>query len=256
MLIVNADDLGRRAEDTDGALACHRLRCITSASAMMFMADSSRAAALTRDGELPIGLHLNLSERFTAAALPGGLRAAHDRICSFLTRSRYAPVVYHPLLRGDFEYVVEAQFEEFGRLYGQEPAHVDGHQHMHLCTNVLMQHLLPLGVRVRRSFSFGPGEKSALNRRYRARVDHALAQRHPLTSHFFSLTQQMTHSRLDAVFTLARDCDVELMIHPAWRHEFDVATSDAFVAEVVGSQQRASASRPRSASGRAGVTSR
>jgi chitin disaccharide deacetylase len=247
MLIVNADDLGRRAEDTDRTLACHRRGCLTSASAMAFMADSARAAALTSHRELPIGLHLNLSERFTAAGVPTRLRDAHDRICGFLTRSRYAPVLYHPLLRSDFARVVEAQFDEFRRLYGREPAHVDGHQHMHLCSNVLLQHLLPQGMKVRRNFTFGPGEKTSLNRRYRALVDRALARRHPLTACFFSLSQQMARSRLDTVFALALEADVELMIHPAWQHEFDVVTSDAFIAEFDRANARAPAFRTLSA---------
>lgn len=229
MLIVNADDFGRRVDDTDRALACHRRGCLTSTSAMAFMADSDRAAALAAQCGLPIGLHLNLSEHFSAMGVVASLRAAHDRICSFLKAGRYAPVLYHPLLRRDFTHVVEAQFEEFRRLYEREPAHVDGHQHMHLCTNVLLQCLLPRGIRVRRNFSFGPDEKSRINRRYRAHVDQALAGRHPLTTHFFSLSQQMARSRLDAVFDLSRHSDVELMIHPAWQHEFDVVMSDSFL---------------------------
>ena len=44
MLIVNADDLGRNITATDNILCCHARRRVSSASAMMFMADSERAA--------------------------------------------------------------------------------------------------------------------------------------------------------------------------------------------------------------------
>ncbi|CAM5798273.1 ChbG/HpnK family deacetylase [Rhizobacter fulvus] len=229
MLIVNADDLGRRPQDTDSALACHARGRIDSASAMVHMADSERAAGLARAADLRVGLHLNLSEPFTADVHPQ-LRASHARVCRFLRSSKYALLLYRPFLADDFARVVDAQFAEFQRLYGREPAHVDGHQHMHLCTNVLWQRLLPEGVRVRRSFSFAPGQKSALNRLYRALIDQTLARRHLLVDQFFSLSQQLSAARLDAVAALARDRDVELMAHPAWRLEYDYLMSDAFAA--------------------------
>lgn len=229
MLIVNADDLGRRQEDTDSALACHARGRIDAASAMVYMKDSQRAAELARAADMPVGLHLNLSEPFTAEA-SSQLRASQERVCSFLRSTKYALLLYHPILAGDFTRVVDGQFAEFSRLYGRVPAHVDGHQHMHLCTNVLMQRLLPAGARVRRSFSFAPGEKGLLNRRYRKWVDRSLARRHRLTDQFFSLSQQLNGRRLDAVAALARDGDVELMVHPAWRHEYDYLMGDAFAA--------------------------
>lgn len=229
MLIVNADDLGRRREDTDSALACHARGRIHSASAMLHMADSERAAELARAAGLTVGLHLNLSEPFTADAEPK-LRASQARVSSFLRSNKYALLLYNPLLAADFARAVEGQFAEFRRLYGREPAHIDGHQHMHLCTNVLVQRLLPERSRVRRSFSFAPQQKSRLNRWYRARVDRALAGRHHLTDAFFSLSQQLNGARLDTIATLSRCNAVELMVHPAWRPEYEYLMSDAFAA--------------------------
>jgi predicted glycoside hydrolase/deacetylase ChbG (UPF0249 family) len=230
MLIVNADDLGRSRAETDSVLACHARGRIDSASAMVCMVDSERAANLAQHAGLSVGLHLNLSEPFTTSGVDQKLRTSHERICRFLRRSKYALLMFHPLLVGDFARVVEAQVELFRRLYGRDPAHIDGHRHMHLCTNVLLQRLLPDGVRVRRSFSFTPGEKSFLNRGYRACIDHALARRHRLTDQFFSLSQQMKCSRLDRVLALASKGDVELMVHPVWRHEYEYLMSDAFAA--------------------------
>src|SRR5262245_3430518 len=96
MLIVNADDLGRDTRATDTAIACHARGRITSASAMVFMADSARAATMATDAGLTTGLHLNLSERFTAPDVPAGPCKAHESICRFLSASRYALVAYHP----------------------------------------------------------------------------------------------------------------------------------------------------------------
>ena len=65
MLIINADDFGRSVAETDAALRCYVAGRITSVSAMVFMADSERAAELAKEKELDVGLHLNFTERFT-----------------------------------------------------------------------------------------------------------------------------------------------------------------------------------------------
>ena len=228
MLIVNADDLGRSRDETNATLFCYSRGRISSTSAMVFMADSARAAELAADTGISTGIHLNLSERFTAPAAPAQLRESHDRICRFLRRNKYALIAYNPLLVGDFATVIHAQFDEFRRLYGRDPAHIDGHQHMHLATNVLWQGLLPAGVRVRRSFSFSKGKKGALNRWYRARVDAALARRHATVDFFYSLTSCLGDTNLGDVLAAARTSTVELMVHAAWPKEFEFLMSDDF----------------------------
>ena len=66
MLIINADDWGRSLAETDAALECYKAGRITSASAMVFMGDSERAAELAKENKLDVGLHLNFTDRFTA----------------------------------------------------------------------------------------------------------------------------------------------------------------------------------------------
>jgi chitin disaccharide deacetylase len=228
MLIVNADDLGRNQAATDAILSCQAQRRITCASAMVFMADSERAAQLALGSGLETGLHLNLSERFSADGVPARLRAAHDSVRRFLTAGKYALLVYNPFLSARLRLVFDAQYAEFLRLYGRPPSHLDGHQHMHLATNLLVQRILPAGAKVRRSFSFLPGEKSALNRRYRAFVDRRLARRHRLTDRFFSLAQHLTRDRLERIIALAGAENVELMAHPALPREFEFMMSASY----------------------------
>ncbi len=228
MLTINADDLGRSQSETDVVLECHRRGRVTATSAMVFMADSERAAGLALDNGIRVGLHLNLSEALSGIGVSTELRRRHDNVRRFLSASRYALILFNPLLMADFAEVIEAQFGEFRRLYGADPGHVDGHQHMHLATNVLVQRLLPRGAHVRRSFSFAPGEKSALNRWYRARVDRALASRHRLGEHFFSLSQILASGGVDEMLALSSTTEVELMVHPAWPHEYEFLTSDDF----------------------------
>ena len=228
MLIVNADDLGRFKTTTDAALSCYAKKRITSTSVMVFMEDSERAAELALSSGIDVGLHVNLSERFSAGSVPVRLRDYHDQICRFLTASKYALLLYHPLLAGKFRYVFEAQYEEFLRLYGRAPSHFDGHQHMHLASNMLIQRILPAGTKVRRSFSFRPGEKSFVNRWYRSGVDRSLARRHRLTDYFFALSHHLTLDRLERVITLAREANVELMTHPQNTAEYNFLMSDGY----------------------------
>src|SRR5947208_12754056 len=128
----------------------------------------------------------------------------------YLRRSKYAQLVENPFLRGAFSYSYEAQYEEFERLFGQPPSHIDGHHHMHLCANLLFSDLIPAGMKMRRNFSFWPGEKSWLNRTYRALVDRWLARRYQLPDYFFDLTQCIQEKKLDRVTAVAKSSNVEL----------------------------------------------
>lgn len=229
MLIINADDWGRSRAETDVELECYRARRITSVSAMVFMADSERAAALARKHAVDAGLHLNLSQCYDGGIADPAAMAAHERIVRFLTRSKYAVLLYRPGLREHFRTVFQSQFNEFVRLYGQPPSHIDGHQHRHLCANILLGDVIPSGLKVRRNFSFWPGEKSALNRAYRKRMDKWLGRRYRLTDYFFSLGQCLKANRLSRVVAMAKAANVELMTHPIDSGERDWLMSDTFL---------------------------
>jgi predicted glycoside hydrolase/deacetylase ChbG (UPF0249 family) len=228
MLIVNADDLGRTRAATDNTLRAYVKNRISSTSAMVFMEDSERAAELALAAGIDVGLHINFSERLTARSVPPRLRDDHERIVRFLRANKYALLFYHPLLREQFRWVFEAQHAEFFRLYGRQPSHLDGHHHMHLASNMLIQHILPGGTKVRRSFSFRPGERSLVNRWYRAMVDRRLARRHHLTDYFFSLAQHLAPDRLDPIIALAKRVHVELMTHPHIPVEYEFLLSDEY----------------------------
>jgi predicted glycoside hydrolase/deacetylase ChbG (UPF0249 family) len=234
MLIINADDLGRSVAETDAALRCFRAGRVSSASLMVFMADSERAAGLAQAAGLDVGLHLNFTERFTAPACAPWVAQAQGRVAHFLGRGRYAQLVYHPLLRGPFADCLRAQVAEFTRLFGAPPSHVDGHHHMHLCANVLWSNLVPVRTRMRRNFSFWPGEKSALNRLYRRVVDAWLAHRYRLPDFFFGLPQLLQLRRLERALALAATANVEVMAHPAVGSEAEFLMSDEFLAMLRG----------------------
>jgi hypothetical protein len=220
MLVVNADDWGHDDETTTRTLECVVRGSVSSVSAMVFMEDSERAAAIARERGIDAGLHLNFTTPFSAPGCSARLVEHQQRLTRHLRRNRFAPIVFHLGLVRSFQYVVEAQVSEFRRLYGAEPTRLDGHHHMHLCSNVILGGLLPPETIVRRNFSFQPGEKSFGNRLYRQVVDRMLARRHRLVDFFFSLPPLEPPGRLKHIFSMARKFVVELETHPVNPEEY------------------------------------
>jgi len=219
-VIVNADDWGRDIATTERTLECIQRGAVSSVSAMVFMEDSERAAALARLHGVDAGLHLNFTLAYSFANCPARLRDHQERLARFLKSNRLAPMMYHPGLAASFEYVVREQFEEYERLYGVPAGRADGHHHMHLCANVARQKLLPEGIIVRRNLSFSCGEKGYLNRLYRRLQDKRLARRHRLTDFFFDLLPIEPQHRLPRILKLADRFDVELETHPFREGEY------------------------------------
>jgi predicted glycoside hydrolase/deacetylase ChbG (UPF0249 family) len=229
LLIVNADDWGRNARTTDMILDCALKGAVSAVSAMVFMEDSERAAAMALDRGLNRGLHLNLTESFSAPGRHNRLVERQQNIARYLRRHRLAPVVFHPGLINSFEYVVATQIDEYRRIYGSDPDRLDGHHHMHLCANVVYQRLLPAGTLIRRNFSFQSGEKGLFNRVYRGFLDRQLQRRHNMVDYFFSLAPLEPSNRLQRVFSLARQFTIELETHPVNPQEYQfLAGGDIF----------------------------
>ena len=228
-LIINADDWGRDCVTTDSILDCCLKGAVSSVSAMVFMEDSERAARIAREQGIEAGLHLNFTLPFSASDLPAGLMDHQQRIARHLLRHRLAQLVFHPGLIRSFRYVVAAQLDEFSRLYGAAPERIDGHHHMHLCANVLMQKLLPSGTMVRRSFSFDRGESSLPKRLCRGLIDRSLARRHRLADYFFSLAPLEPASRLQRICSLSNAFVVEVETHPVNADEYQYLAGGEFL---------------------------
>jgi hypothetical protein len=221
VLIINADDWGRNFLTTDRTLDCLLRGTVSSVSAMVFMEDSERSAAVAWERGIDAGLHLNLTTPFSSPQCPAGVAKRQREVAAYLRRNRFAQAVFNPLLVKSFEYVLRAQVEEYCRLYGALPERIDGHHHMHLCANVIWGGLLPSATTVRRNFSFRPGEKSFWNRLYRQTMDCKLAGRHWVTDYFFSLAPLEPVDRLKEVFSLARRYVVEVETHPVNPQEYN-----------------------------------
>lgn len=228
MIIINADDWGRTTAETGAALECFKSGKISSVSAMVFMEDSERAAALGVSEGLDVGLHLNLNEQFAKPPNSKQITEEHARVVRYLRTSKFCQLLYNPMLHQTFPRVFQAQYDEFVRLYGRHPSHVDGHQHMHLCSNMLVGSVIPKGERIRRNFSFFPGEKSLLNRTYRRCVDRWIERRYRTTDYFFALSQNLEPARWSRISRLALAARVELMTHPAIASERSALMSEEF----------------------------
>lgn len=225
MLFVNADDMGWANEITNRIMTCYYRRKIHTTSAMTFMQDSERAAELVRENNLPVGLHLNFTQELSGKAVPVKLREQHMLVASYLNAQKFNQVLFNPLLRNPFDYVFKAQWDEFCHLYGKEPTRVDGHHHMHLCMNMLIQNKYPKGIRVRRNFTFSPEEKGPINRFYRYLVDRWLTSRIQCTDYFFSL-KPPEPDRIRRIVLLSKSADVELMVHPGVDKEYQYLMSE------------------------------
>jgi hypothetical protein len=220
ILIVNADDWGRDRDTTERTFECIQRGAVSAVSAMVFMEDSERAAAVAREHGIDAGLHLNFTTAFSAPNSSARLMECQHKVAAYLLRSSLARVTYHPLLARSFEYLVAVQRDEFRRLYGTEPERFDGHHHMHLSANVLLGGLLPPGTLVRPHFSHESGEKALRNRVFRQLTHIVLARRHRVVDYLFSLPPFEPPSRLQRIFSLARRSVVEVETHPVNPEEY------------------------------------
>lgn len=228
MLIITADDYGKSTKATDNIIRCFSNKRITSASAMVFMEDSERAAVLSSGTSLEVGLHLNFTLPFNSQNVASKLRAHQNRLISYLVTRKFAQVIYNPFLANSFQYVFQLQMEEFLRLYGRSPDYYNGHHHMHLCANVLASRILPKGARVRRNFTFNPGEKDLINRLYRRFLDFLVLRRFISTDCFFSIAPLQDYTRLRNIANRTALETIEVEVHPENDEEIEFLLSDKY----------------------------
>jgi chitin disaccharide deacetylase len=233
LLIINADDWGLDEAATDAIAECFRAGAITSASAMVWMSDSERAAAIARDHRFPLGLHLNLIEPFTAA--PESIaRRQLDVADRFRSRPRRA-LSYDPRLARAVDRCIADQLARFEELYGRAPTHVDGHRHMHVSLNAVFAPSLRGVGRYRAAFTFPRADSAAPKRAMRAVQNALIRRRFATTRYFFSirtLHPALGGSDMDAKLGLSRASPVEVMVHPGREDELRVLLDESWLARL------------------------
>jgi chitin disaccharide deacetylase len=227
-LIVNADDFGWNRHATDRTIEAFAAGRITSTTAMVHMEDSDRAATLGQEAGLPTGLHLNLTDPYTAPSLPEDVRERHLRLCRHFSRDgfRLLTWAYDPRIRHGMAAVIGDQLQGFRDLYGTSPTHVDGHKHIHSCPNVALSAPLA-GMRMRNGLRAAPSARTAMGAMRAAR--RALTYRGKLTTRYFfdiaELFREMTEEEIAARVGLAGETSVEIMAHPGFAHEREALNS-------------------------------
>lgn len=230
MLIVNADDWGMNKKATDTILKLYKMGCITSATAMVFMKDTERSANLAISNRINTGLHLNFTMKYetTGTNKLSKLFDYQMQIAGFLLKNKYYRLIYNPFLRKQFDYVFKAQFEEYLRVFDKPPTHIDGHRHMHLCMNVILDKLIPTGCKIRRNFSFSSEDGVGfINRFSRKVVDSLLMRNYKSTDYFFSLAP-IDKGRIRKIIEKAKKLNVELMVHPVRSEEYEYLTKSDY----------------------------
>jgi predicted glycoside hydrolase/deacetylase ChbG (UPF0249 family) len=228
LLIVNADDWGGHEWATDRIAECFAAGRITSASAMVYMEDSDRAAALARKRRLPRGLHLNVTQELSDPAAPAAIAQRQALVATrFWGAGRRTRLSFDPRLAPPVKRCVEDQLLRFFELYGHAPDHLDGHNHAHLSPTVLLG--VPRTLPVRGAQSPTPGEERTLGALLRAVRRRAIAMRHGTTDFCFDIERlhpALGGSRLDAALALCLKHTVELVVHPDRGAQFELLMSD------------------------------
>ena len=228
MLIINADDWGKSKTTTNNCLHCIKNLRVTSTSAMVFMQDSARASELALEYNIDVGLHVNFTLPFNGECSNKRIKEYQKCISAFLLKNKYQGLIYNPLLKNKFVYIFKSQLDEFLRLYNKPPAHINGHQHMHLCTNMLFDKIIPFGYKVRRSFSFFYNEKNIFNRYYRYLVYKWLQKFYLCTDYFFAVCSNSEIEKFIQILKIAKTSNVELMVHPENEADLRFLLSDDY----------------------------
>lgn len=205
-LIVNADDFGRAPGVSRGIVEAHRSGIVTSTTLLVNLPWSRDAFALAGDvPALGVGLHLSFCYGEPLAGDAPSLLGEDGLLERDLVRLRGR------LLPEDVEREARAQLERFRKLTGQNPTHLDSHQHVHawpevrdVIARIANENEVPL---------------RAVDGEHRAMLQAAGVR---VTDHFagdFFVPGAMTAPRLLALLRNLPDGTTELMCHPGYDDE-------------------------------------
>uniref|UniRef100_A0A8C5PD34 Carbohydrate deacetylase n=1 Tax=Leptobrachium leishanense TaxID=445787 RepID=A0A8C5PD34_9ANUR len=136
-LVVTGDDFGYCPRRDLGIVDCFRAGGVTNVSLLVNGSAAAGAADLARRYNIPIGLHANLSE---GNPVCGELRQGSTLVNTegvFLGKMGIRKALAQGLLSmSEIRQELQAQVNEFRELTGQDPHHMDGHQHVHILPNI------------------------------------------------------------------------------------------------------------------------
>jgi hypothetical protein len=235
VLIINADDLGRTRLATDRIIACKLAGAVSSASAMVFMEDSGHAAALAAENRLDTGLHLNLDEPFTAKRVPAAVSRAIARTAAYFRRGKAFAMIYNPLLSDTIRFLFNAQLEEFFRLHGHPPSHIDGHHHLHLCMNSIVDRVIPGGFKVRPRPTLTANETRFFDQWFGRIVGSRLSGRGRGPAAVYDIAPiRSALARLPRIVAQSAAAAVEIVSHPESDEQYAFLLSGSYLRAIDG----------------------
>nr|XP_004670909.2 carbohydrate deacetylase isoform X1 [Jaculus jaculus] len=136
-LVVTADDFGYCPRRDEGIVEAFLAGTVTSVSLLVNGTAAESAAELARRHSIPTGLHANLTEGRPVGPARHGSSTLLSPEGFFLGKMGFREA----LASGDValpqvQEELEAQLSRFRDLLGTAPAHVDGHQHVHVLPGV------------------------------------------------------------------------------------------------------------------------
>lgn len=229
-LIISADDLGINTQRNHGIFLSHEHGYTTNASLLVNMPESENALRRAEERELPIGLHLNLTE-----GTPLSERSSINTIVTtdgyFLGRDGLELALSRGLVDAThLEREIRAQCEWFQE-HGGIPTHLDGHHHVHIHP-AIVERVIPILDRYFISFVRIPDEPlppfgyeidakrlsfgSVITARARAARSLCTAHGIQSTEHFRGIALGGSATMRNIRHTLSRlgEGTTELMMHP------------------------------------------
>jgi predicted glycoside hydrolase/deacetylase ChbG (UPF0249 family) len=211
-LIVNADDFGMTEGVTLGILEAHQHGIVTSTS-LMVRTDFARQAArlAAKHPRLNLGLHIDLGEW----TFQNG---------DWLLTRHIADTDDPRAVAAE----IAAQLQLFRQLTGQNPTHLDSHQHVHRrdpAKSILLATALDLGIplrhfdhRIQHCFAFYGQTAEGENLPNSITPTALLRILHSLPNGITELGCHPGHARdLDSVYAAEREQEIQTLSHPEIR---------------------------------------
>ncbi|XP_075072331.1 carbohydrate deacetylase [Mixophyes fleayi] len=150
-LVVTGDDFGYCPRRDVGIVECFNAGAISNVSLLVNGSSAASAADLARRYNIPIGLHANLSEGFPICAELCQNSTLINAQGFFHGKMGIRKALAQGLLNmSEVRQELCAQVRLFRELTGQNPQHMDGHQHVHVLprireefAQVLQEHSIP-----------------------------------------------------------------------------------------------------------------
>lgn len=262
MLIVNADDWGGSAAVTAAIDDCFAAGAITSATALVFMEDSERAAELAVGRGYPVGLHLNLTQPLSGRNIPAAVAERQQRACAHFANLRIRRYLLspNPRVHALIADCIKDQLAEFQERYGRAPTHLDSHHHVHVCPDVFLSRAIAVGSALRQTISPGPDHLTVADW-----LDPGLQvsrAKHLVIAWRFSTTDRLWRPGevyggrgavviAQAARSARAEC-VEMMVHPQFEAERDLLGSEYWAESIAAAPLGSYADLPATARARIG----